>query len=269
MILAIAAATFAFVVAAQTPASAPKEFDVASIKPNKSGDGRVMVQMTPGGRWAGTNVPIALLLQRAYDIRESQISGGPSWMRSERFDIEAKPDTSAGGGEPSQEDLSLMFQTLLAKRFHLTFHRETKEMPVLVLVTDKNGVKMKESEQAKDGGGGGGRGNNQIRALRGQIEGQGLTMPVLATSLSRMLGQMVSDETGLKGMYDFTLTWTPDSPPPGPHPSGEPAPPPPAVGGDGPTIFTAVREQLGLKLDSRKAPVQLFVIDRLERPEEN
>jgi bla regulator protein blaR1 len=254
---------------AQTATTAPKkEFEVASIKPNKSGDGRVMVEMTPGGRWAGHNIPVPLLIQQAYDIRESQISGGPPWLRNERFDIEAKPESGGaqGGDGDRPEALRPMFQSLLASRFHLEFHRETKEMPVYSLVTAKNGIKMKASEN-QGGGEGGPRNQQQIRVGRGQITAQGMSMQALANSLSRMLGRSVIDETGLKGTYDFTLSWTPDAPPPGPGPSGNDAPT--ATGGDGPTIFTAVQEQLGLKLDSKKAPVNLFVIDRLDRPEAN
>ena len=141
-------------------------------------------------------------------------------------------------------------------------------MPVYSLAIGKNGMKMKESEAH----GSQGPGNQQIRVGRGQIDAQGMSMQMLANNLSRMTGRIVTDETGLKGQYDFTLSWTPDAPPPaaggsGPAPSGNDTAP--AAGGDGPTIFTALQEQLGLKLDSKKAPVNLFVIDKLERPEAN
>ena len=254
--------TLAIVVATLGLAAA-QEFEVASIKPNKSGDGRVMIDMSPGGRWMAKNISLNLLLQQAFDARPSQVTGGPSWMEKDRFDIEAKPDSSLGP-DPGPEKMRPRLQSLLKSRFHLEFHRETKEMPVYVLVAGKNAIKMKESEKPKDGE----RGNNQMRVGRGQISAQGMTMRELANTLSRMLGRNVTDETGLKGQYDFTLDWTPDTAPQGPPPNGGNDSGTP-VRSDGPTIFTAVQEQLGLKLESKKAQVSMFVIDRLEHPEEN
>jgi bla regulator protein BlaR1 len=237
-----------------------KEFEVASIKLTKSVDDRMMVRLNPGGRWVGRNVPVTLLIQEGFDVRQSQISGGPSWMGSERFDIEAKPESSAGGA-PSSEELSVMFQSLLTSRFHLQFHRETKDVPAYALVVSKTGIKMKESDVANAGA------KPTISVGPNRFKAVGMPMQMLANTLSRYLGRLVVDETGLKGNYDVTLEWTPDTPPSSvAAPANDPLP---AAGGGGPSIFTAVQEQLGLKLDSKKAPVQMLVIDRLDRPDPN
>jgi uncharacterized protein (TIGR03435 family) len=231
-----------------------REFEVASIKSSQSIDARMMVRLNPGGRWVGRNVPVTLLIQEGFDVRESQISGGPSWMGSERFDIEAKPESS-GGDRPSSEALSVMFQSLLTSRFHLEFHRETKDVLAYALVLSKSAIKMKESELGNSVA------EPTISVGPNRFKAVGMPMQMLANTLSRYLGRLVVDETGLKGNYDITLEWTPDSPGTADSQSG--------ARGDGPTIFTAVQEQLGLKLDSKKTPVQMFVIDRLDRPEAN
>jgi len=177
-------------------------------------------------------------------------------MGSERFDIEAKPDFAGGG--PSPEELSVMFQSLLISRFHLEFHRETKDVPAYALVVGRTGIKMKESETAATGA------KPTISVGPNRFKAVGMPMQMLANTLSRYLGRLVVDETGLKGSYDVTLEWTPDMPPAGAAVPGNE--PPPA---DSLSLFTAVQEQLGLKLDSKKAPVHMFVIDRLDRPEAN
>jgi bla regulator protein BlaR1 len=234
-----------------------KEFEVASIKPAQSADARMTVRLNPGGRWVGRNVPVTLLIQEGFDVRQSQISGGPSWVGGERFDIEAKPESSAAGG-PSSEALSLMFQSLLTSRFHLEYHRETKDVQAYSLSIGKHGIKMKESEANPDAKPAISVGPNRFKAVA-------MPMQMLANTLS--LGRLVVDETGLKGSYDVTLEWAPDAPLPDAAASGHD--PMPAVRGDGLTIFTAVQEQLGLTLDSKKVPVQMFVIDRLDHPEAN
>jgi uncharacterized protein (TIGR03435 family) len=247
------------VMAQQQPSA--KEFEVASVKPTKSSDGRMMVRLNPGGRWVGRNVPVTLLIQEGFDVRESQISGGPSWMGNELFDIEAKPDSGVGDG-PSSEALSVMFQSLLTSRFHLEFHRETKDVAAYALVPSKNCIKMKESEPANAGGP-----KPTISVGLNRFKAVGMPMQMLANTLSRYLGRLVVDETGLKGSFDITLEWTPDAPPPGAGGPGSDSLP--VAKADGPTIFAAVQEQLGLKLVSKKAPVRMFVIDHLDRPEAN
>jgi uncharacterized protein (TIGR03435 family) len=244
-----------------------KEFEVASIKSHKDDDGRVGIQITPGGRWRATNVPVNLLLQIAYDLRPGQLSGAPNWINSERYDVEAKLDDSLGPN-PKPEQMRPYLQALMEKRFQFKFHRETKEMPVYVLAVAKGGPKLKESDPAAVG--------PRIRMGMGQLTCTKIKMDAFARELSRQLGRPILNQTDLNGDYDLDLTYAPE----GPGPGGEGAhggggaggpggPPSAAPGSDAPTIFTAIQEQLGLKLDSRKAPVELLIVDRLEKAEEN
>jgi uncharacterized protein (TIGR03435 family) len=156
--------------------------------------------------------------------------------------------------------MDLMLQDLLADRFHLKLTREAKEMPIFALVLAKSGAKLKESTVGEDG--------RRMQTGRGRIEVQGIDMASLANMLSQQLGRTVVDKTGLTGNYDFKLEWTPDlGQPQGPKEIGgaETAPPDSL----GPTIFTALQEQLGLKLESTKGPVEILVIERVEKPSEN
>jgi len=252
----------------QTPA-----FEVASIKPNHSADHRTMFQMTPGGRLTANNISVKMLMMMAYQIKDNQISGAPGWMESEHYDISAKPEGSA-----DQEQIRLMMQSLLADRFQLKFHRETKEQTIYALVVDKNGPKLKESTgegdllgPAPEGGRGAGRGGRQgVRIGRGQLEAQGAQVSMLANQLSNVLGRQVIDKTGLTGSYDFKLTWAPDENQGIRVPGDNPGAAPPAAPADaGPSIFAAVQEQLGLKLESQKGPVEIFTIDHVEKASEN
>ena len=254
----------ALVLAAGTMAVAQtKEFEVASIKPHKAGDdGRVAIQITPGGRWRATNVPLNMLLNMAYELKPGQMSGAPAWINSERYDIDAKMD-AALGPNPKPGEMLPYVQNLMEKRFGLKFHRETKEMPVYALVVAKGGVKMRESKPEEQG--------PQIRMGRGQMTCTKIDMDLFARELSRAVGRPVLNQTELTASYNFELTFTPEGPAgggPGGHDGPAPGPAP-APGGDGPTVFTAVQEQLGLKLDSKKAPIQMFIIDKIEKPEEN
>ncbi len=274
-----------------TPTTKPA-FEVASIKPNKSGDFRVMFRMAPGGRFVANNITAKFLIEQAYNVKDSQLAGGPSWINSERYDIEAKPEDSAINEmqklsqDERMEQLRAMMQSLLADRFKLTLSHETKELPIYVLSVASNGPKL---QQAKDTPPASDLPNppdgpkaQQLRGARFRMSGRGeLTVndaPVamLADMLSRQLGRLVLDKTGLKGNYDFTLKWTPDENqkqafmgPGGPgeaRPQSDAAPAPDA---SGPSIFTALEEQLGLKLESKKGPVETLVIDHVEKPSEN
>jgi bla regulator protein BlaR1 len=237
-------------------------FEVASIKPGDPDNPQLKLFMVPGGRLVTTNVPILALLGFAYDLRNHQISGIPKSLDSARFTIEAKAP-EANSPPPSSEGalrFRLMLQSLLADRFKLVVHRETREEQIYELVVDKGGSKMKEAvdvEDAPRGIQGGGR---------GQLQGMAAPMQLLVNVFSQQLGHSVIDKTGLSGKYDFTLKWTPD-PSAGPPPPGAPAGPPPDP--NGPSLFTAVQEQLGLKLQSTKGPVEILVVDHVERPSEN
>lgn len=249
--LILAAATLA---AGQT-----KEFEVASVKPhNGEDDGRVGIQITPGGRWRATNVPLQLLLQIAYELKPGQMTGAPGWINNERYDIDAKLDETLGPN-PKPGEMQPYLQSLLEKRFQLKFHRETKEMQVYALVVAKGGPKMKLADPAERG--------PSIRMGMGQLTMAKVDMDQFVRELSRQVGRPVLNQTELTGQYTMELTFAPEGG--GGHGDGPPGERGPAPGGEGPTVFTAVQEQLGLRLDSKKAPVQMFVVDRIERPEAN
>jgi uncharacterized protein (TIGR03435 family) len=183
--------------------------------------------------------------------------------------------------------MSLMLQSLLEDRFQLKIHRETKELPVYDLAVAKGGPKVKLSEDQSpfrppERGAapppppqrGGPMPRGSMRMGRGDLEATALPLTSLINALSQQLGRTIVDKTGLQGLYDIKLQWTPDALPSGPAGSGGPAgirgpnePPPPDPAG--PTIFTAVQEQLGLRLESSKGPVEIIVIDNVERPAAN
>jgi uncharacterized protein (TIGR03435 family) len=177
-------------------------FEVASIKPNRSGDHRIGIQMQPGGRFVGSNVTARQLITMAYDIKDNQISGAPAWVDSDHFDITAKPEEKATSDQVKQ-----MIQTLLADRFKLKFTKETKEMSILVLTVAKSGPKLEEFKpaegEAPPGGGRGGRGGRMMMKGRGELETEGASLANFADMLSRMMGRTVIDKTGLTGAYNF------------------------------------------------------------------
>ena len=280
-------------VQAQQPASPPPSFEVASIKLNTSGDGRVMMQNQPG-RFIATNIPVRLLIRNAYQLQDFQISGGPDWLNSERYDINAKIEAPADGTPPGApllpgqgpNRLQLMIRSLLIERFKLAAHNETKDQPIYALVLVRSdgrlGPELKKSDTdcaaqfAANRGGGPGRGLPPpgppapgqpmpcgIRIGPGNISVGGSTLAQFANSIGMFVGRIVQDKTGLTGPYDFSLTWTPDQMPQ--RPPGAPELP---IDPNGPSIFTAVQEQLGLKLESQRGPVEMLVIERIEKPVE-
>jgi bla regulator protein BlaR1 len=215
----------------------------------------------PGGRVSMKNVTLRLLIEMAWDLRDHQFIGAQGWLDTEHFDILAKPETEIPRTPEGRELQQRMIQTLVAERFGLVFHRETKEMPVYALVPAKNGPKLATSAP-----------DTQASSLmnRGKLECKRTKTSVLAKMLASTLGRSVVDQTGLTGDYDFTMEWVPDmgeSMGPKGLPEGPPKEAPQAP--DGPSLFTAIQEQLGLKLESQKGPVEMFVIDRAARPSEN
>jgi len=267
-----------------TTAALLPSFEVASIKPNHSGGGMIRVEAPKGG-FRGTNMTAKALIGWAYagisiPRRDDQILGGPGWTNSDRYDIDAKLEDSeveAMEKLPSDqriEQIRLRVKSLLADRFKLAVREETKEVPVYALVVGKGGPKLKEAKP----------GDTYPNGLKGpdgrpmsmfmgidQLTGQALPMSTLVMALSHQVGRMVLDQTGLKGKYDIALKWTPDQSQPtmlqGPSGTGAETTPPPAS--SGPSIFTALQEQLGLKLESQKGPEEVLVIDHIERPSEN
>ncbi|HEY6250018.1 MAG TPA: TIGR03435 family protein [Candidatus Angelobacter sp.] len=263
---------------AQSPQPAPTpspSFEVASIKPNKADDQRMMFRMTPDG-FSASGVPLKLLIEFAYNIKDFQISGGPGWIDSERYDIDAKMDEANIEAikkmprDQAVEQRRLMVQSLLADRFKLKVTHSNKELPIYALVVAKNGPKLVQAADTSSAPGGPGP-QSQLRFTPGELSGTGIRMSGLANQLSREIGRKVVDKTGLQGNYDFTLHWTPDRPADGPGGPGSAGAPgdAPAPDSSGPSVFTALQEQLGLKLESQKGPVETLIIDSIEKPSEN
>jgi uncharacterized protein (TIGR03435 family) len=235
---------------AQTPAP----FEIVSIKPAPPNDPGPILQITAGGTFNG-RASVATLIQMAYNIKPFLISGAPKWLGAEEFRILAKPPE----GGPAKEnptldsDVQQRLQALLADRFHLVIHREPKEMPVYALVVAKTGLKLHEVE---------GRGNFKLKSIKnGVVNDGGAKIGLLVSLLANHFDRPVLDETGLTGYYRFNLSWAPD-PPPGmaAAAASDPA---------GPSLFTALQEQAGLKLEAVRRPVPMLVIDHVERPSEN
>jgi bla regulator protein blaR1 len=213
----------------------------------------------PDGGLQAQNVTALQLITFAYDVQEFQVAGGPEWLKSARFDLMAKVD------EPEQSDPMKMnaaerlafisrhrqrMQSLLAERFELAVRRESKDLPGYVLTTAKGGSKLRQStlEEFKQ----------YMKGVRGRLEAGGAPLSEIAKALSKVLGRKVEDRSGLAGVYDMTLEWTPDE----------------AAAADaglssGASLFTAVQEQLGLRLESGKVPTDIVVVERINKPSEN
>jgi uncharacterized protein (TIGR03435 family) len=241
------------------PAAARPQFEVASVKRNTSGS-RGGGFDARGGRYSTTNMPLMFLIQQAYKVQTFQIIGAPAWIESERYDIEAR------AADTQKKDQ--MLQSLIEERFKAVVHGETRDLPVFFLTVAKNGSKLKSgpcltrepntpvppNTPQSSFCGFFGAGNGSIRGTSQPIEN-------LADFLSRALNRKVLDRTGLAGQFDFDLKWTPDI---NTAVNSQEAAPE-----GGPSIFTAIEEQLGLKLESGKAPIDVLVIDRIDHPSDN
>jgi uncharacterized protein (TIGR03435 family) len=228
---------------AQETATTSPVFEVASIKPNNAG-GRASFTSS-GGRLTVTNLRLTMLIQYAFGVREFQISGGPGWLTTERYDIAA---TTAVPGALTGKALEPYLQSLLIDRFQLKVHRETRVFQVYSLVQAKNGPKLTAHAGAGESSISGRDGLGRISK-----NATNATMARLANTLGAELDRTVIDNTGLKGGYDFTLEWAPN----------------PTPDSDEPSLFTAVQQQLGLRLESTRSPVEIIVIDSAEKPSEN
>lgn len=260
---------------AQDAAVIGATFEVASIKQNKSDNPRVFFMFSPNG-FTATKVSLQMLIGTAYGVEENRISGAPSWANSEKYDIEAKMDSSVADDlRKLSEDQRTparqrMLQALLADRFKLRLRRENKDLPVYELVIAKNGPKLHKAKTGdtytngvKDSDG---RPAGTGTWINGDnIIGQGIPISDLVEELSQRLGRTVVDKTGLGGRYDFELKWTPDES----QGAMFRGPESPQADISGPSIFTAIQQQLGLRLESKKGHVEILVIDHVERPSEN
>ncbi len=249
-------------------------FEVASIKPNHSGGSRMGIATEPGGRFVATNANVKSLITMAYELKEGQVTGLPGWADSDRYDIVAKPESGSGW---TFTDVRAMLRALLEERFGLALHKETKELPIYALVVARNGPRLAASKgnadfddpKARTPETGRGPGRQMVRGGRGEISAQNVTVGMIADQLAGIVGRNVIDETGLTGNYDFDLKYTPEMGE-GPPVAGVPESAKPESAQDAaPSIFVAVQEQLGLKLEAQKGPVDVYVIDRVEKPSEN
>jgi uncharacterized protein (TIGR03435 family) len=239
-------------------ADADPEFDACSIKPSKPGQqGR---GLTIRGREVVTiNTPVSFLITFVYGVSAQQVTGGPAWMDTESYDLDGKP---AQEGMPNQKQLKIMIQKLLADRFQLKFHREKKELNVYAIQVGKNGPKLTKSAADPKGLPG-----LQFRGL-GALNVFNATMADLASTFqTAVLDRPVVDQTGLDGHYDFALNWTPDETQFASM--GIKVPPPSDKADAPPDLGAALQEQLGLKLATTKAPVDVLVIDHVEKPSAN
>ena len=233
-------------------------FEVATIKPSDPNrQGRAFLWR--GNRFSTFNTSLMALIGFAYDVQEKQVIGGEDWMNSEKLDIEAKPDTP---GVPSREQLRTMVVKLLADRFQLKFHDEKRELPAYVLTAGKTEPKMTKDDTSPNGLPG-----LFFRQL-GDLNVRNATMGDFVHLMqSAVLDRPVVDQTALAGKWDFELKWTPDDSQFG---GMGMRPPPPSDAADAPPpLFTAIQEQLGLKLESQKAQVDVMVIDHVEKPSAN
>jgi uncharacterized protein (TIGR03435 family) len=280
-------ATIAVGVIVCVPAAQEPSFEVASLKPNKSGSNNIGIRFPGVGQFNVINMPLREMIRFAYDLQPMQIEGGPDWISSDRFDIVAKAE-----GRPTMPQVNAMLRSLLAERFALRTHVETRELPIYELVVARADKRL--GAQLQPAGPecqplrtpnaapkpppppSGGPGPDTIPPsddgsnLRcGALFGPGFltlrqfTMARFARDLSMVARRIVVDRTGLAGRYDIDVEFSPEF---------RPAPPPgvpdlaPSVTSDGPSLFTAIQEQLGLKLESARGPVEVLVVDRADRP---
>lgn len=265
----LAGAVGVLVAQAIDTALSPTPFAAASVKKNESGTETTGGSIA-GGRFQYLNETVVRLIGEAYGAGQPlpafKIVGGPGWIASERYDINAVAD-----GNPSRDELRAMVRRLLAERFNFRAHTEQRETQVYALVLDRTdgrlGPQLRPAQTPCRQPGTPPAGDNPpppcaIRFGRGTLAGTGMTLGQLAgMGLSRYVGRDVVDKTGLSGAFDWTLTWTPAQPaaPAASQPSA-------AAADDGVSIFTALREQLGLKLEPTRASMDVLVIDQVERP---
>jgi uncharacterized protein (TIGR03435 family) len=238
----ILALTTACVARAQTQPS----FEAAAIHPDSAGASAGMGFGFDGSSLRVRNATVQDLIRNAYRIQSDQIAGRPAWLDSDRYDIEAK----TGGTEKIPPELfRTMLQSLLMDRFELKTHHETRQMTVFVLLTDKGGAKLREDTEGGDGN----QVNTDMISGKAILTVTRMSMGQLSGYIGNKLSRVVIDKTELKGVYNFTLEWDPEQSP----------------GENGASMFTGLREQLGLRLESQKAPVDVLVIDSVARPSEN
>lgn len=260
LLLLVAAWSAALHAQSHAAVSPDLKFEVASLKPTSKIPELRGIRPAPGGeRYVANAIPLRMLLMVAYQVKPEQIKGGPGWVDSDLYDMNAKAERPSSG-----EELHMMLRNLLMERFKLQLHHETKEMPVYVLSTDAGGAKL-TAHPARSAGD---TWIDQQTAgfLHVKMTATSVPMAYLAWRLAQVLDRPVVDETGLKGEYDFTLTFTRDPPPgitEGTLLNGQP------IDTSGPTVFAAVKDELGLRIKAEKGPADVLVIDHAEKPAAN
>jgi len=239
-----------------------ESFEVASIKPNNSGENPYYVRIVPGGNLRALNASLQAIITTAYQIPDFELAGGPAWLTTEKWDIEAK----GPGAAPPQQVLE-MLRALLAERFQLKVHTESRQMPIYALVVAKNGPKLEPSHlecfdptarippptpNARPCGG--------FNRGPAQMLGARIAMPGLAKTLSKIAGRTVVDKTGIEGTYDVALNWNPDE---------LLQPDRDSAASESASLFTAIQEQLGLRLEVQRGLVDILVIDSVARASAN
>jgi uncharacterized protein (TIGR03435 family) len=244
------------------------EFDVSSVRPTPKEEGGTVGGVGNGGG-GGRNVTVKALIAFTYRVQDFQVLGGPRWLATERYNVEGKTERR----DASPTELRAMLQSLLEDRFQLRLHRETRPQPVYELRIGKRGLRMQPSadQLAPDVNGpsrpGAGPNRGAIRMTRGRMIGNAVAMDWFARNLSQRLDRTVVDRTGLNGRWDISLEWTPGPGESHYNAQGNPVPDEGLV--DGPSIFTVLKERLGLTLTNARAPVEVLVIDAVERPDPN
>jgi bla regulator protein blaR1 len=243
------------------------EFEVASLKPSPANSQGYSILPIPGGRLQARNIALKRLIAVAYSVTDFQIYGNLNWLESQHYDMDAKAP-----GPAALPQLRLMLRSLLEERFHLKIHREAKELPIFSLTPAKAGepggpgltptpegdCSASATDQAPLANG---TPCGVVNLGRGRINGQRGRISQLADRLSTLLDRTVVDKTGLTGNFNIAVTWTPDPDLERNGPGGQP-PPDPA---SGPSLFTALQQQLGLKLTPGKGPVEVIVVDSAEK----
>jgi uncharacterized protein (TIGR03435 family) len=220
----------------------PPSFEVASIKPNRDGPMTGFSEdISPNGVFTSKNLTLWNLIRAAYSLRDNQISGGPPWINNQGFDIQAKP--APGGGPIPRDQVNRMLRTLLEDRFQLKTHRETRDTSGYVLTVARDGPKLHPPGEGRQNG------------TMGDLYMPTSTIEGLCQILEFELGRPVANHTGLSGSFELRLQWASEK---------HPIPDNPL-----PSLFTAIQEQLGLKLESQKVPVEVLVIDSVQQPSEN
>ena len=254
---------------AQATAAPLPSFEVASIKKSRSDELPWGPSFQPG-RFTGRAQTINLVIALAYNVYPLQIFGAPSWVNSERYDVQAKESDATAeelGKLPPAKAMgqeALLLQSLLADRFGLKVSHQTKELPVYALVVAKDGPKFQQAKPDDKG--------PDIRLGAGQLTFLACPMAIVVAVMSNQMHRTVLDQTRLRGNYDFAVQWTKDqtiSGMPRELRGGDPGPDAAPPDSSGPSFFTALQEQVGLKLESTKGPVDVIVIDHIERPSEN